>query len=232
MGDTSSAAALISEERPLAARASRRQGTPPKKRTAARRQDDTGGPFAPRGRCSLHDEATPIGTPTGSRYRQMRMPGSAPDPGQEVGLLPRPSPLLGQPGDCSTLSSRATSQHPLSPEIMSYNVLSSIHVCSGHTAAPATPLGRLRSWRAATREKTQCTASPEACRSPPSASPLGARQLHLGLARPRGVFARKQGEASRELRSRGAGCLRAGGSVVKEPAGHPSERKRVARGQV
>ena len=36
-------------------------------------------------------------------------PGSAPDPGQEVGLLPRPSPLLGQPGDCSTLSSRATS---------------------------------------------------------------------------------------------------------------------------
>ena len=126
-------------------------------------------------------------------------------------------------------------KHPTSsapPSGYYYYLLSSIHVCSGHTAAPATPLGRLRSWRAATREKTQCTASPEACRSPPSASPLGARQLHLGLARPRGVFARKQGEASRELRSRGAGCLRAGGSVVKEPAGHPSERKRVARGQV
>ena len=125
-------------------------------------------------------------------------------------------------------------KHPTSsaPPSGYYYLLSSIHVCSGHTAAPATPLGRLRSWRAATREKTQCTASPEACRSPPSASPLGARQLHLGLARPRGVFARKRGEASRELRSRGAGCLFAGDSVVEEPAGHPSEGERVARGQV
>ena len=63
-----------------------------KKRTAARRQDDTGGPFAPRGRCSLHDEATPIGTPTGSRYRQMRMPAQArrPTPGRRSGCCRAP----------------------------------------------------------------------------------------------------------------------------------------------
>ena len=33
-------------------------------------------------------------------------------------------------------------------------LLSSIRVSSGHTAAPATPLGRLQSWRAATLSST------------------------------------------------------------------------------
>ena len=63
-------------------------------------------------------------------------------------------------------------------------LLSSIRVCSGHTAAPATALGRLRFWRAANREKTQST---------PSASPPGARRQHKGMLGICGVLVRGSG---------------------------------------
>ena len=57
-------------------------------------------------------------------------------------------------------------------------LLSSIRVCSGHTAAPTTPLGRLRSWLCCHPGKNPVVPSnvPEACQSPPSVSPPGARR--------------------------------------------------------
>ena len=56
-------------------------------------------------------------------------------------------------------------------------------VCSGHTAAPATPLGRLRSWLCCHPGKNPVVPSyvPEACQSPPSVSPPGARRQRKGM---------------------------------------------------
>jgi len=55
-----------------------------------------------------------------------------------------------------------------------YYWLSSIRVCSGHTAAPATPLGRLRSWRAAHPGK-----NPDVC-SESRSVPIAAIRLPPG----------------------------------------------------
>ena len=54
---------------------------------------------------------------------------------------------------------------------------------TAHTAAPATPLGRLRSWLCCHPGKNPVALSyvPEACQSPPSVSPPGARRQRKGM---------------------------------------------------
>ena len=74
-------------------------------------RDDTGGPFASRGHCSIHNEGRPARRSAVGTVSCERLPARArrPTPGRSR-VAATPLTALGQPGDRSTLSSQATSQ--------------------------------------------------------------------------------------------------------------------------
>ena len=122
--------------------------------------------------------------------------------------------LVGSPGSIDSLEAQ--------PEvrIARLPVLVEVYVFSGHTAAPATPLGRLRSWLVLPPWKNPVVPSyvPEACQSPPGST--AAAQENVGDT---------WGHGSCPSRRRAAGRGVCGGSRRKVPRPRAATRLTPSR---